>query len=184
VYDDCQKENSLYQPTFVAPMIPINGFGHVYILKRLGLVEKYENLFESVRMQAGPHRQIENNPDVAKFMWGEKEFVPQIDDLDRLLASDEFSYITCPIKFSIGAILFDRDTWKNLMYFIPGTDPSMGLDETQLCQYAMLESKPIIVSQNTCVGHLSFGRQNAEMKKYFLEHRDIFEIKNKTKENA
>ena len=175
-YNNCQKEDSLYEPTFIAPLIPINGFAHVKVLEKLGLTETYASKFEPVRVQAGAHRQIENNPDVAKFMWGEGGFVPQIDEIDKAFASQPYDIIPCPIKFSIGAILFSRRIWKQMGYFNPGRGVGMGRDESQICQFAMLESKPIIVSANTCVGHLSFGKQNATMKEYFLEHKDLFEI--------
>ncbi len=177
VYSRCQEKNSLYEPAFVAPLIPINGFAHAVVLKKLGLMEKYAELFEPVRIQAGPHRQIENNPEVAKFMWGEGGYVMHIDDLDRYVHDMKKSMITCPIKFSIGAILFGRNIWKDMNYFDPGKGNGMGADEVQICGYAMINSKPIVVSENTCVGHLSFGKQNKTMESYFLEHKDRFEIK-------
>ena len=62
-------------------------------------------------------------------------------------------------------------------YFDPGKGNGMGADEVQICGYAMINSKPIVVSENTCVGHLSFGKQNKTMESYFLEHKDRFEIK-------
>ena len=40
----------------------------------------------------------------------------------------------------------------------------------------MNNSKAIIVSNNTLVGHLSFGKQNIKMEKYFEENKDIFDI--------
>jgi hypothetical protein len=35
-----------------------------------------------------------------------------------------------------------------------------------------------MVSENIVVGHLSFGKQNAEMKKYYLENPQLFETFN------
>ena len=52
----------------------------------------------------------------------------------------------------------------------------MGLDELEMCSYAIDESKAIIVSKNIAVGHLSFGKQNGPMKEYFLENKKIFEV--------
>ncbi len=177
VYQKTHKEDFKKNPTFIAPLIPINGFGHTVILEKLNLKEKYEELFEPVIMECGPKRQIENNPETAKFMWGKDNFVPQIDDLDRMLSKNEYETRTCPIRFSIGAILFDRETWVDMGYFNPGTGNGMGCDEIQICKYSKVNSKPIVVSCNTAVGHLSFGKQNPFMKEYFLNNKQVFEIK-------
>lgn len=53
----------------------------------------------------------------------------------------------------------------------------MGLDEEFLCNLATSQSKAIIVSENQVVGHLGFGKQNKDMKEYFLENKEIFEIR-------
>jgi hypothetical protein len=50
----------------------------------------------------------------------------------------------------------------------------MGADEVNLCTFCMLQSRPIMVSENVVVGHFSFGRQTEEMKKYYLEHPEKF----------
>lgn len=33
-----------------------------------------------------------------------------------------------------------------------------------------------MVSKNTIVGHLSFGKQNAAMKEFFLSNKSVFDI--------
>lgn len=75
-------------PGFCAPLIPVNGYGYTRILQKLNLQKEYENRFEFPKISAGPHMQIESNPDAAKFFWGEGDFVPQIDALNRMLKSD------------------------------------------------------------------------------------------------
>ena len=176
-YDEVQ-ENRQHNVGFVAPLIPINGCGHVVILEKLGLIEYYEENFEKVKYAAGPQRYIESNVDVAKFMWGENNLIPHIDDLDDMLSKDSFSYSVAPVKFSIGAILFRRKLWEEMPYFRVDVTRGMGVDERQICSYCVLTSQSMIISENTCVGHLSFGSQNNGMEKYYKENLEKFTINN------
>lgn len=57
----------------------------------------------------------------------------------------------------------------------------MGLDEVFLCNLATNNSLAIIVSESQVAGHLSFGKQNERMKKFFLENKENFEIKRDVK---
>ena len=174
-YDEVQ-ENRQHNVGFVAPLIPINGCGHVVLLEKLGLIEYYEENFEKVKYAAGPQRYIESNVDVAKFMWGENNLIPHIDDLDDMLSKDSFSYSVAPVKFSIGAILFRRKLWEEMPYFRVDVTRGMGVDERQICSYCVLTSQSMIISENTCVGHLSFGSQNNGMEKYYKENLEKFII--------
>ncbi len=169
-----EKEGE-YFPGFVAPVIPVNGYGHMRVLKKLGLEEEYARRFEAPRYAAGPDRMIECNPEAAKFFWGEGGVVPGIDELDRIFHEQEFTYSVCPIRFSIGAVLFKRKVWEDMgMFSVSRRNNAMGRDELELCSVAMKDSKAIIISENTVVGHLSFGRQNEVMKQYFLDNLSGF----------
>ena len=88
-----------------------------------------------------------------------------------------FSYSAVPIRFSIGAILYSRELWEEMKYFRVRRGTGLGLDERQICSYCLIHSKAMIVSENSCVGHLSFQPQNEEMKKYYLTHPEHFKIK-------
>ena len=167
------SKNEKYSVGFVAPLIPINGYGHVRILEKLNLVDYYEEHFEKVKYIAGPNRMIENNPQVAKFMWGEDGVIPNIDELSSTFRSTPFEYSVCPIRFSIGCILFERATWEDMgMFRVERFGSGMGADEVQLCSYCVTKSKAMIVDENTIVGHLSFGTQNGPMKDYYLANKD------------
>lgn len=176
-YDEVQ-ENGNHNVGFVAPLIPINGYCHLVLLKKLGLEDYYNGHFEKAKFAAGSDRMIENSADVAKFFWGENEKFPHIDDLDELLHDSSFSYSSCPVRFSIGAIYYHRDLWQDMPYFRVDITRGMGVDETQICTNCMSKSLSIIIAENTCVGHLSFGPQNSEMEKYFKENPERFNIKN------
>ena len=176
-YDEVQ-ENSEYDVGFVAPIIPVNGFAHIRLLNRLDLIDYYNEKFEKVKYSASNDRMIVNNTNVAKFMWGENGMVPHIDDLGELLNNDDFKYSICNIRFSIGAIYFTRDLWNEMKYFnVALLSVGMGFDEIQICSHCITHSKAIVVSENTCVGHLSFGLQNNEMELYFKENPSRFVIK-------
>lgn len=174
-YEEVNKKD--YNVGFVAPLIPINGYGHAKILEKLDLVDTYEKKFEKVKYAAGRERMIESSPEVARFMWGEGEYIPQIDELSHKLNKMPFSYSACGIRFSIGAIYFKRQLWESMRYFKVDKGPCMGLDETQICSYCICDSKAMIISENVCVGHLSFGTQNKPMEEYFKNNLDMFKIK-------
>lgn len=174
---DKVQENGNYNVGFVAPILPINGYCHVVLLKKLGLEEYYEQNFEKVKYAAGADRMIENNVAVARFMWGENGKIPHIDDLDKLLNASEFSYSASPVRFSIGAILYTRQLWKDMHYFKVGVTTGMAVDEVQICEFCLTNSKAIVVAENTCAGHLSFGPQNNAMKEYYNQNPDKFVIK-------
>ena len=54
----------------------------------------------------------------------------------------------------------------------------MGMDETQICEYCMRVSRPIVISKNVVVGHFSFGPQTAGMIDYFNANHERFVVKN------
>lgn len=161
---------------FVAPLIPISGYGHVRLLEKLGLLETYEKFFEPVFYGAQPNRMIENNPDVAKFFWGEGGIVPSIDAMNATFQKKKISYSICPVIFSIGFILYHRNLWKEMGgWQLPSPNGNgMGLDEVQICKFCMQHSLAMVVAENSVVGHMSFRQQNAAMKEYYLTHREVF----------
>lgn len=175
-YEYVQEEGE-YDVGFVAPVLPINGYSHVVLLKKLDLIDYFNENFEKVKYATGDKRMIENSPEVAKFMWGDNGIVPHIDDINEMLQNSPLSYSAVPIRFSIGAILFHRNLWENMQYFKVRFGIGLGLDERQICTYCMITSKAMIVSENCCVGHLGFQNQNEDMKKYYLNNPQRFKIK-------
>lgn len=179
-YKSCDKITD-YKAGVLAPLLPINGYGHVKLLQKIGFEEVYRSRFGELKIAAGPDRAIESSPELARFMWGEaivldgKEYMlPGIDEMNRKLMQQEPEIEACPIRFSIGAILFERKLWENMNYFSVGKGINMGGDEVQLCEYCMRESRPLMVCHNIVVGHLAFGGQNSVMRKYYEENKDLF----------
>ena len=149
-FKDCES-NGKYRIGFVAPTIPINGFGNYIVLDRFDLLKVYEEKFEKPLHETGPHRMVENNPEVAKFFWGNGGYVPSIDEMNEKMNQDEFCYTDCPIKFSIGAILFEREFWENMRMLTVSGGAGVGGDEIQICKYCTLQSRAMIISKNAVV---------------------------------
>lgn len=172
---ECEK--SRYSVGVLAPLIPLNGFAHLLILDKLGLSDDYEKRFEKPMFMAGPTRQIETNPDVAKYFWGAGNIIPSIDFLNKKFSEEPFKITACPIRFSIGAILFSRNLWEDMGYLsVDRSTTAMGLDEKEIVQYCCASSRPLIVTENVLVGHFAFGPQTAEMKKYYIKYPEKFKI--------
>lgn len=168
-------KEGLYVPGIMAPLIPINGYGHMRVLEKLGLTELYAEKFETPKYMAGPHRMIENSPDVARFMWGEGGYIPSIDELNARFATEPLEEKACPIRFSIGAILFERQLLEDMGYFsVDRKTSNMGVDEVDICSFCLIKSRPLMVSENIVVGHLSFGTQNEPMRQYYEKHSEQF----------
>lgn len=172
------SDEGLYRPGFVAPLININGYSYIKVLNKLNLLEKFENKFGKAVYDANATEPIIRNGEIAKFLWGnEEKELRNIDKVSQDFHNTEFSYDVCPIRFSIGAILMPRETWEKIHKFSVTEDVGLGLDEEELCKYAMADSRPIIVSENTLVGHFSYGPQTNSMKEYYQNHREIFALR-------
>ncbi|MBQ9364498.1 MAG: hypothetical protein IJT82_01875 [Schwartzia sp.] len=168
-------QSDLYNIGFVAPLLPINGYGHVRILQKLGLTGVYEKKFEKVKYAAVSNRMIGTSPDAAKFFWGEDGFIPSIDYMDEEFHKQDFKYGACPINFSIGLILMHRKIWEAMGgWRVPDEGSGMGQDEVQINQFCITYSFAMIISENTVAGHFSFGGQNEAMKEYYENHRKAF----------
>ena len=167
-----------YYVGFVAPLIPINGYGYVRILEKLNLADDYASRFGEVKYTTGSAYPIEGDENAAIYMWGGTSCVPSIDEINASFG-DGTEYSVIPLRFSIGAILFTRDIWKDMGYFeVAKSGPGMGGDEAQFCRYCVFKAKVMIACENSCVGHLSFGKQNEAMKQFYLANPEKFAIPN------
>ena len=166
-------QNGRYNVGVLAPMLTINGFSSPLIIEEMNLKNEYEKRFGLLKYATGPKTQIESNPEFAKFMWG--DVVPLLDEMDKKCREKDMDEIPCPYRFSIGAILFERSLWEEMGYWtVKRNSTGMGADEVELDTFCFLNSRPLMVTKNVVAGHLSFGKQNATMKKYYESHRDVF----------
>lgn len=166
------SKDSGYEIGFTAPLIPVNGYGYVRILEKLGLTRDWESRFGSAVITDGIHHHtaILERADAARYVWGETQ--PVLRDIDALAAAFAQApptYSVCPIRFSIGAILFSRDAWLDWGMFPVDWSAGMGLDEAWIARYCVTHGRVGIVSENTLVGHLGYGPQTEEMLRQFGE---------------
>jgi hypothetical protein len=167
-------KKSNFIPGVIAPLIPINGVGYVNILKELNLEKLYSQRFEYPKYVSGVKTKIENSVEVAKFFWGASGEIPQLDRLNAYFETKKFEFIPTPIRFSIGAIYFKRELWEKMGMFKTGKGSGMGADELHINKYCFCKSRPILISLNSVVGHLSFTQQNQEMSKFYEQNTELF----------
>lgn len=170
------NDRSPYNCGFVAPLIPINGFGYIKILQHYNMLKIFEKKFkEKAKFSVNQKRNIVNNPEVAKFLWGRD--LPNIDQMNKDAQANSKKYYISPTLFSIGAIYFSRKYWKEFGMFPVVSGDGMGSDEEKINGYTFTHSKSVIVSSHTVVGHFGYGPQTQEMKKYYFKNQDLFKLK-------
>lgn len=165
-------EQSKYEIGFVAPLIPVNGYGYVRVLEKLGLTEDWEKSFGPAVFTDGVHHHpaILEQPAAARYMWGETQpELRNIDELNRRWRLHPLKYRPCPIRFSIGAILFTREAWLDWGMFPVDWSVGMGMDEEWITRCCALRGRVGVVSENVLVGHLGYGPQTQEMLEQFSE---------------
>jgi len=173
-YVDVEQEGP-YQVCFTAPLIPVNGYGHIRILDRLGKREIYEERFGKTVYGCHPESMLEKDINAAGFMWGAGGEIPQLDILNAMCSNDR-DYSVCGVRFSIGFILFHRSTWEAMRGFSVSGKLDLGVDEVELCQHCMVQSKAIIVAENTVVGHFSFKQQAEKMREFYEKNQGLFRV--------
>ncbi len=172
------QRDGRYVVGFATPLIPVNGYGHVRLLEIFGAADLWEKQFGTLKYTNNTHhKNICENPQAARFMWGEgNPAFSDLDEIQKMLSERAFQYSICPIRYSIGFILFQRSTWIHMGGF-PVLQGNMGVDEEAFCQYCMIQSKAIVVAENAVAGHLGYGPQNEEMEQYYHAHREKFQLK-------
>jgi hypothetical protein len=170
------KAEGIYDPGFVAPAIPLNGFSYRAILDSLDLLEEYESRFGTARI-ATAGIPIQTDPIVARWIW---ERTGPLAMTATKLAAQGRRRLACPIQFSIGLIAFEREFWELIGFFkvyrhrLLARLSTLGGDEAYLCSRGLELSRPAIVTTATVAGHFSFGPQYAGQKALLMDRPDIF----------
>lgn len=181
-FENLKRRMTISNPTyyeigFVCPLINVNGYSYVRVLEKLNLIGHWEKYFNECMHTDGIHHHMDiwKNGNAAKFMWGED--CPELNDLDAVAEkfnSEADSYSLCNTRFSIGAILFTRKAWEEMGHFPVDNSIGLGADEEAICHWCMFSARAIVVDENTIVGHLSYGPQNAVMLEYYKNNRHKF----------
>jgi len=142
---------------FVAPVIPINGYGWRLLMELTGTLDEYRAAFPefppiSAAMDVGAHQ----SAGVAEWLW--RHSTP-LDEMAATLARRAGESSICPHRFSIGAFLMKRETWALHGGFKIAGDGELGWEESQLCTWCMDQSRAIVVDHSALVGHFAFYPQ-------------------------
>lgn len=177
-YNKVEKDSD-YEVGFVSPIIPVNGYGYTRILDVLNIREKWEEKFGEIKITDcyKHHMTIHDNPEAAEFLWGkDNPAMSSIDNIQQKLQNSEFSYSICPVRYSIGLIVFDRNNWLRMGMFPVNGYENMGADEKRICDFCMMDGRAMVISENCIVGHLSYGPQHEVMRRYYVNNRDYFDV--------
>ncbi len=182
------RDESVYEPAFIAPLLNVNCYGSLRLLDRVGLLDDFRAAgLTEMKIGDGIKRNKPALRDarVATYLWGESQ--PVLRDIDALsarFASEDAEWSICPIRFSIGAILFTRELWEEMGKFpitFIGSDYGLGDDEEFLCRYAFDTARVIVVCESNVAGHLGYGgAQTKRMLEYYIDHREQFALKNRS----
>ena len=174
-------ESSFYVPAYVSPMLNVNCYSFLSLLRKTGLIDDFcMQGFGEIKLTDGldHHSHILEDPAIARYLWGETQpALANIDALQQRFLAEDPSFEICPYRFSIGCILFSRETWDNMEGFPIRHEPGLGDDEAHLGYYAFFTGRAIVVDTNCIVGHLGYGPQTKEMMLFHEKHRDSFMLK-------
>jgi hypothetical protein len=159
-----------YQFGLCSALIPVNGIGYRIFLNKYDLLDDYQNRFGAAIIGGNPKSQIECNPETAEFMWSQ---LPQIDTM-ATDATNEDGITICNTRLSIGLILFQRELWEYMQGFLVYGSMDLGIDEEDINAFCINNSRAMIIADNAIAGHFGFGKQNADMTKFYTEHIDLF----------
>ncbi len=150
----------LVQLGFLAPLINVNGYGYVHVLRQLGADAAYRERFGELRHAAGGiHAHYDG--EAARFIW--RQCLP-FDAVAARFASAPWTWSMVPHRFSIGAVLLERGFWEDIGGFHrPFAGPLLGPDEEHLCRNCVERSRVMAVDHSILAGHFSFGPQEAAM---------------------
>lgn len=174
-------DNSFYVPAFASPMLNVNCYSFLTLLRKTGLIDDFcRQGFGEIKLTDGlaHHVHILEDPAIARYLWGETQPVlADIDALQRRFLAEKSGYEICPYRFSIGCILFTRETWEDMEKFPIRHKIGLGDDETHIGFHAFFTGRVIVVDTNCIVGHLGYGPQTKEMLQFYEDHREIFALK-------
>ncbi len=169
------KREGRYRIGFCAPLLNVNGYSYIPFLERLNLDAEYREQFGELTAAANGVK-VQNDAAAARWIW---ERTLPFDATAAKIAARGFCYSTIPHRFSIGAILMEREFWDELGGMhntLAGGPKALGSDEDYLCRECVASSKVMICFEHILAGHFSFGPQEKGMLPFLPEiEKDTFE---------
>lgn len=168
------ESNQPFHVGMVSPLLNINAYGYYRILEKIEKLSEYEKRFGKPYMESGRKSPIESNIDLAKFMWGADGIVPNIDELNKMFTGALPAL--CPVRLSIGCILYKRSFWESFWRFPVLLGHGMGYDEAIMLAATLIISQVLIIAEDSVVGHFSYGSQTKEMMQFYRERPELFHL--------
>ena len=170
-----------YRICFTAPLIPINSYGFVKFLKEIDKLEEYENVFLGghkavIGDSKGKYSGVLWTADAQKYIW---DVTGNFDDMAQKIQKNQIGYTICPVRFSIGAIMFTRGMWEEMEGFLEtyAHHYNDGEDEVTINLNCMKNARVIVCCDNVLAAHFSFGGVYDAILEY-LRKQDYLERKN------
>jgi hypothetical protein len=152
-------------PGYLAPIIPINGFGCRPLLEMLDLLEEFEERFGKAGT-VHSSEPIHDDPLAARWVW---ERTAPLAETARKLSSVPVRDLPCSVRLNLGIVVFERTFWeeigqlpvrrRRLVMGLSNTDA----DEEHICTQAVAASRPGIVTTAALAGHFGFPAQHDAM---------------------
>ncbi|MCI9178907.1 MAG: hypothetical protein HFG50_02700 [Lachnospiraceae bacterium] len=162
-----------YDIGFLGPLIPINNYGYVRFLKYCNKLQEYEQRFGVAKVGFNERKAINLHSffEANKYLW---EITGNIDTKAKEFNQGKLKYSICAGRFSIGAIMFDRELWEDMGGFKRDRYPCDGRDEEEITSYCVLRSKAMVVAEDALVGHYCFGGFYTNMNKFMKDNKYRF----------
>jgi hypothetical protein len=147
-----------------APTLNVNGFSYVDYLDRLRLSDEYRRRFGPLR-RASDGIPAFADGDAAVWLWSHG--LP-VEETARRFDTAEPSDRIVPHRYSIGAILYERELWEEMRGFKRMEhSPGLGEDEGHICASCVSFSRVMVVLGDVYAGHFGFGPQQPAMEAAF-----------------
>lgn len=147
-----------HPPGLIAPLLNVNPFCHVQLVRRLGLEGEWTSHFGPLRsgLLDSP---AYHSAEAARFLW--RACTP-FAAVDARLRQGDPTPLAVPHRFCIGAIAIRREILEGLGLFRrPFIGPILGGDEDALCHGLATRGLSVLVDPTTLAGHLGFAPQRA-----------------------
>lgn len=159
-----------YNVGFMGPLLNINAFCTPIFLSKINKIDEFQSKFGKYKLGGLLHTKedfIHDNAEWARFIW--QNSIP-FDSVSKSI-DNGVDIAVCPIRYSIGAILFNRSFIEKNGYLPVGFGTGMADDEVFLNDKCNEGMYSIAVATNIFVGHLGFGHQKETCKQFYFAHQ-------------
>lgn len=167
------KKEEIYEPGMTVPLLNINNFSYVYFLKTLDLIQEYVSKFGNIKLN-GVNSEFYRNGEAAAYIWSKSLPLGKIGEI--FAQKNKKKFVVCPFRFSISAILFERDLWEQMRGFKASAPGTLGADEESI-NNAVIVKEPvsqIIVSLDNFAGHFGYFTHMKDMMAFFHKNERAF----------